>query len=114
MVAKKYEKEIKDEVRRKLMSESYQKGIKEQKLEVVGYPDVEEIQFAPGQPFQFAATVETAPEFEMPDYRGLPATRDGTRVTEEDIDKALKALQLQQAKFDKVDRPIREGDFAVI
>jgi len=114
MVLKKYEKDIQDEVKRKLISDSYSKGLKEHKLDVVGYPDIEEIQFAKGQPFQFAATVETAPQFEMPEYRGLPAKRDKTRVTEEDIDKAILALQMQQAKFDKVDRAVQEGDFAVI
>ncbi|HKQ39032.1 MAG TPA: trigger factor, partial [Verrucomicrobiae bacterium] len=114
MVAKKYEKEIQDEVKRKLMADSYQKALKEQKLDVVGYPDIEEIQFAAGQPFQFAATIETAPKFEMPEYRSLPAKRDATRVTDQDIEKALNALQLQQAKFETVDRPLKEGDFAVI
>lgn len=114
MVAKKYEKEIEEEVKRKLMAESYQKALKDQKLDVVGYPDIEEIQFAAGQPFQFAATIETAPKFEMPEYRGIPAKRDTTRVTDQDIEKALHALQLQQAKFETADRPIQEGDFAVI
>src|SRR6185436_20922130 len=66
MVTKKYEKEIEEEVKRKLMADSYQKALKEQKLDVIGYPDIEEIQFAVGQPLQFAATVETAPQFEMP------------------------------------------------
>jgi trigger factor len=114
MVAKKYEKEIQDEVKRKLMAENYQKAIKEQKLDVIGYPDIEEIQFGVGQPFQFAATIETAPQFEMPEYRGLPAKRDSARVTDDDIENALRALQMQQAKFNKVDRAIQDGDFAVI
>jgi trigger factor len=114
MVAKKYEKEIEEEVKRKLMADSYQKALKEQKLDVIGYPDIEEIQFAAGQPFQFAATVETAPQFEMPEYRALPAKRDATRVSDSDTEKALNALQLQQAKFETADRPIQEGDFAVI
>lgn len=114
MVARKFEKEIQDEVKRKLMSESYQKAMKEKNLDVVGYPDVEEIQFGAGKPFQFAATVETAPEFEMPEYRGLPARREGTRVSDTDIENALRALQLQMANFEKVDRAVREGDFVVI
>jgi trigger factor len=114
MVLKRYEKDIEDEVKRKLVSESYQKAVKDHKLEPVGYPDIEEIQFTKGQPFQFAATIETAPKFEMPDYRGLQAKRDIARVTEADIDRAVNALQMQQAKFDKIDRAVQEGDFAVI
>lgn len=114
MVLKRYEKDIEDEVKRKLVSESYQKAVKDHKLEPVGYPDIEEIQFTKGQPFQFAATIETAPKFEMPEYRSLPAKREIARVTEADIDRAVNALQMQQAKFDKVDRAVQEGDFAVI
>ena len=71
MVVRKYEKNIQDEVKRKLISETYKKAIEEQKLEVLGQPDIEEIQFSRGQPLQFAATVETAPE------RFLQISRDG-------------------------------------
>ena len=63
MVAKKYEAEIKDEAKRKLMGDCYRKALEEKKLSVVGHPDIEEIQFGRGQILQFAATVETAPEF---------------------------------------------------
>ena len=66
MVLKRYEKEIEDEAKRKLMGDSYRTALKDHKLAVVGYPDIEEIQFARGQPFQFAATIETHPEFELP------------------------------------------------
>src|SRR5947209_11577260 len=76
MVLRKYEKDIQDEVKRKLISDSYKKAIEEQKLDVLGYPDIEEIQFNRGQPLQFAATVETAPEFELPDYKGLLVKRE--------------------------------------
>ena len=114
MVLKKYEKDIEEEVKRKLMSDAYHKGVKEQKLNVVGYPDLEQIQFARGQAFQFAATLETAPDFEMPEYRGLPARREAAVVTEAEIDRALEALRGQLANFDKVDRPSQQGDFVVV
>ena len=67
MVLRKYEKDISDEVKRKLISDSYRKALDEKKLDVVGYPDIEEIQFGRGQTLQFAATIETAPEFELPE-----------------------------------------------
>ena len=114
MVAKKYEKEISDEVKRKLMGDTFRQGIKDKKLNVVGYPDVEEIQFGRGQALQFAATVETAPDFPMPEYRGIPAKRENATVTEEDITRALERLQEHQAKFDQVERPVRLGDFVVV
>jgi len=114
MVAKRYEQDILTEVKKKLISETYRQGIKDQKLEVVGYPDIEEIQFAKGQALQFAATIETAPQFEMPEYRGLPARRDVATVTEEDIAKAIEALRNQQGKFENVDHAVEENDFVVL
>ena len=58
LVLKKYEADIKDEVKRKLIGDAYRKALEEKKLQVIGYPDIEEIQFGRGQNLQFAATVE--------------------------------------------------------
>lgn len=114
MVLKRFEKEIEDEAKRKLMGDTYRSALKEHKLEVIGYPDIEEIQFGRGQAMQFAATVETAPEFELPNYRGLVAQREKRGVTEEDIDSALKLLADRVSNFNKVEREAKEGDVIVV
>ena len=114
MVLKKYEKDIANEVRRKLISDSYRQAVDEQKLDVLGYPDIEEIQFSRGQPLQFAATIETAPEFELPDYKGLPVQREARSVTDEDLEKALNAIRQQQISYGTVERPLQTGDIAVV
>src|SRR2546423_2615390 len=114
MVLRKYEKDIQSEVKKKLISDSYRKAVEEQKLDVLGYPDIEEIQFNRGQPLQFAATIETAPEFELPEYKGLPVKREARTVTEEDIERALNALREPQVTFKTVDRPVQNGDIAVV
>ncbi len=72
LVLKKYEADIKTEAKRKLIGDHYRKALEEKKIAVIGYPDIEEIQFGRGQNLQFAATVETAPEFQLPEYKGLP------------------------------------------
>jgi len=114
MVAKKYEAEIKDEAKRKLIGDSYRQAIDEQKLKVVGYPDIEEVQFGQGQILQFTATVETAPDFELPEYKGLPATIETKAVTDADVERALEMLRGQQATFNTVTRPLANGDVAVV
>lgn len=114
MVLRKYEKDIQDEVKRKLISDSYKKAVEEQKLDVLGYPDIEEIQFNRGQPLQFAATIETAPEFELPEYKGLPVKKENRTVTEQDLERALQALREPRVTFQTIDRPIQTGDIAVV
>ena len=114
MVVKKYDAEIKDEAKRKLIGDAYRKAIDEQKISVVGYPDIEEVQFGRGQALQFTATVETAPEFQLPEYKGLPATLETKSVTDADVDKALDLLRGQHASFNTVARPLANGDIAVV
>ena len=114
MVVKKYEAEINEEAKRKLIGENYRKAVAEQKIAVIGYPDIEEVQFGRGQVLQFTATVETAPEFQLPEYKGLPATVEAKSVTDADVAKALDMLRGQQAKFDTVARELKTGDIAVV
>jgi trigger factor len=114
MIAKRYEKDIQDEVKKKLIPDAYRKAVDEQKLDVVGYPDIEEIQFGRGQALQFAATVETAPEFQLPEYKGLPVKRDTTNVTDEDVVRALDMLRGRQVDYKTVDRAAQTGDVAVV
>jgi trigger factor len=114
LVVKKYESEIADEVKRKLMGDAYRKAIEEQKLDVIGYPDIEEIQFGRGQALQFAATVETAPDFQLPEYKGLHVKREAKSVTDADLERALNLLRDQQVKFETVPRAAQAGDIAVV
>ena len=114
MVIKKYDAEIKDEAKRKLIGDAYRKAIDEQKISVVGYPDIEEVQFGRGQSLQFTATIETAPEFQLPEYKGLPATFETKSVTDADVERALDLLRGQHASYNTVARPLANGDIAVV
>jgi len=114
MVIKKYDAEIKDEAKRKLIGDAYRKAIDEQKISVVGYPDIEEVQFGRGQNLQFTATIETAPEFQLPEYKGLPATLETKSVTDADVERALDLLRGQHASYNTVARPLANGDIAVV
>ncbi len=114
MVAKRYEADIQDEVKKKLIPDAYRQAVKEQKLDVVGYPDIEEIQFGKGQSLQFAATIETAPEFEMPEYKGISAKREKGEVSDVDVEKAINLLRDRQTDFKTVAREVAQGDVAVV
>jgi trigger factor len=114
MVVKKYGAEIKDEAKRKLIGDNYRKALDEQKIHAIGYPDIEEIQFDRGQNLIFAATIETAPEFQLPEYKGLPAKVEAKSVADADVARALDLLRGQHAKFETVTRELKAGDVAVV
>ena len=54
---------------------------------------------------RFRATVVTAPEFELPDYKDIPVQLPDTKVTEAEVDAAIERLRDQSADF--VDVPER-------
>jgi trigger factor len=114
LVLKKYEPDIKAEVKRKLIGDSYRQAVDEKKIAVIGYPDIEEIQFGRGQALQFAATIETAPEFQLPEYKGLPARREAKSVTPADVDRAIEMLAKQHVKFETIARELRPDDVVVV
>jgi trigger factor len=114
MVLRKYLHDIEEEAKRKIISEAYQKAVDEQNLDVLGRPDIEEIQFSRGQPLQFAATIETAPDFELPEYKGIPIQREARIVTDQDMERALDALRQPRTAFETVQRPAQAGDVVVV
>jgi trigger factor len=114
LVIKKYEADIQSDAKRRLIGESYRKALEEKKISVVSQPDIEEIQFGRGQNLQFAATIETAPEFQLPEYKGLPVKREVKSVTDEDVERALNLLAQQHSKFETVTRELKMGDVAVV
>jgi trigger factor len=114
LVMKAYTAQIDEEVKRQLISDSFRQAVKDQKLHLVGQPDIEEIQFGRGQALQFAATVETAPEFELPEYKGMPVRREVRIVTDDDIERALGVLREQRAIYTDMARPVQDGDFVVV
>ena len=114
LVIKKYEADIQNDARRRLIGESYRKALEEKKISVVSQPDIEEIQFGRGQPLQFAATIETAPEFQLPEYKGLSVKREIKSVSDDDVERALGLLAQQHTKFETALRPLQLGDVAVV
>jgi trigger factor len=114
MVVKKYEQDIATEAKRKLISENYRKAMEEQKLDSIGYPDIKEVQFGRGKELQFEATVETVPDFHLPEYKGLPAKREMQKVTDEDVVRALDVLRDQRVNYRTVERTLATNDIAVV
>ena len=113
-VMRSYGDKIGEEAKRTLMSDSYSKALKENGLRPVIMPEVEELQFGHGKPFQYLATLEVTPACELPEDNGLEVDKERRTVTGADIDKALDTLREQRVSYTDVDRPAGEDDFIVV
>src|SRR3954468_21923883 len=115
VIEKKFRKEIQDELTKALVSKSYHEAIAKKQLRVVSLTDVGDVEFGEDRSMRFRATVVTAPEFELPEYKNIPVQLPDSAVSEADIDTALERLRDQSADFiDVADRELAMGDFAVI
>ena len=113
-VMRSYGDKIGEEAKRTLMSDSYAKALKENELRPVIMPEVEELQFGHGKPFQYLATLEVTPAFEMPEYIGIEVEKERRSVNDVDIAKALDSLREQRVSYADMDRPAVEEDFIVV
>jgi trigger factor len=115
VIEKKFRKEIQEEVTRKLVSKSYHEAIAEKQLRVVSLTNLEDVEFGDDRSMRFRATVVTAPEFELPDYKSIPVTLPSAEVSPAEVEAALERLRDQSADFaDVPDRALAMEDFAVI
>lgn len=115
VIEAKFRKEIQDELTKKLVSKSYHDAIAEKELRVVSLTNLEDVQFGDDKSMRFRATVVTAPEFKLPEYKNIPVQLPDTKVLETDIEAALERLRDQSADFvDIPERGLQMDDFAVI
>ncbi len=115
VIEKRFRKEIHDELTKKLVSKSYYDAIEQKQLRVVSLTNLEDVQFGEDKSMRFRATVVTAPEFELPEYKNIPVQLPSIKVAEEDVDLALERLREQSADFvDVPERGLQMEDFAVI
>ncbi len=115
VIERKFRKEIQDELTKKLVSKSYHEAIAQQQLRVLSLTNLEDVEFGEDRSMSFRATVVTAPEFELPDYKSIPVELPAAEVTAEEVDAALERLRDQSADFqDVAGRTLELEDFAVI
>jgi len=115
VIEKRFRKEIQEELTKKLVSKSYHDAIEQEQLRVASLANIEDVQFGEDKSMRFRATVVTAPEFELPEYKNISVQLPETRVYDAEVDTALERLRDQSADFvDAPERGLQMGDFAVI
>ncbi len=102
VVEKKFTKEIREEVTRQVLSDACRDAIKERNLRVLSLSEIEDVEWADDKSLKFRATLVLQPEFDVPDYKGIPVSVPATEVTDADVDESIENLREQQADFPDV------------
>lgn len=96
----------------------YQDALAEQELLPLGRPEADVKQTPEVADFSGDLVVEIEvdirPEIEIADWKGLKLEVDAAEVTDEDVDAEVDELRARFGTLKVVERPIENGDFAVI
>ena len=111
LVRRHFQGDIRSEVAQTLIPRFFQTAVKEQKWEIVGQPQFEDLKFEDEQPLTCKATFEIYPDFELKPYKELEVEEEPAAVTDSDVDKAIEELRESAATFEVVDdRPAMDDD----
>src|SRR5690606_28949939 len=115
LVEKRFAPDVREQVRRQLLSESYEQALEKNNLKVLGEPEFDnpdDIKLPESGPFNYSFSVEVQPEIQLPDFSQLTVKKPKIAVTEENVDQAMKNLREQQGTLVPVeDRGIEDGDY---
>ena len=96
-----------------ILPDAYESAVDEQKLEVVGYPQVE-IENVGKEGATFKCTVAVYPEVELGQYKGLEAVKAEVKVMAADEKARLKEMADSNSRLVEVERAVKKGDTANI
>lgn len=115
LIEKRFATDIREQVRRDLVGESYQQAIEKNKLQVLGepeFPEADKMKLPETGALSYSFTVEVQPEITLPDMTSLTVKKPKLEPTEANVDQALQNLREQQGKLiDVTDRGIEDGDY---
>ena len=111
VIRKKYSKELKAELNRKVSTAAYEAVLEHKDIRVYSILKVDPGEIDSNGPATVEVTVDIEPEFDLPDYEAYEYSINLTEVNEEEIEKEIDNLRDQRAAFEEVERSVEEGDY---
>lgn len=116
LVEKKFATDVRDDVRRQLISESYQQAIEKNNLKVLGEPefaeDSQKLELPESGSLKFSFEVEISPDFTLPELTGIAVKKPKVEVTADHLEQAMSNLRQQQGTLVPVeDRGLEAKDY---
>lgn len=106
---------IRQDVIESLVPKVIDTRFKEDRLNVVGQPEVKDLHFDDGDAARFKIEFEVAPEIELGEYRNVEVPYLEPALTDADIDEQIARLRNEKAQFINEDpRPAVDGDHALV
>ena len=115
ILEKTYGEHVRAEVAEKLVQDTYFDAVEKEKLDVVAHPEIKTPVFEKDGSFSYEAEVDTRPQFELSEYKGLEIEKEEIVVNEDEIDNEIERLRKENAPLRSVeDRAAQMNDIAIV
>lgn len=99
LVEKRFAGDVREEVRRALVSESYEQAMEKHSIQVIGEPQFDggdKIELPESGSMKYTFTVEVQPKITLPELKGIKVRKPKVEVKDENVDQAMSNLREQQ------------------
>ncbi len=115
LIEKRFAHDVKEQVRRNLISESYGQAVEKNNLQVLGDPQFDnskEIVLPESGPLSYSFEVEVQPDMTLPSLDGIRVKKPKIEVKDENVDQAMSNLREQQGALVPVEnRGVQSKDY---
>ena len=109
-----YRADIDKEAKRVMVGKFYRKALEQEKISAVDIVDIGSVLFSPATGASFTITIDVAPEFKLPQYKGVPVRVEQIAVTESQIDEQVDRMRLMFANLAPSEGPSQKDDVATV
>ncbi len=109
-IRRRFGREVRQEVAGELMQSTFVEAIQRERMAPAGSPNLDVLQMAPGEDFEFAATFEVYPPIELAPLARIDVKRPHAEITDADVDKMIENLREQRKHWHAVQREASDGD----
>ncbi len=109
-VRRRFGTRVRADVASDVIDRSFTDAVIQESLTPVGQPRVDIVNLAPGADFEYSATFEVLPTFQVADLSGMEVVRLEAEITEADIDQMVEDLRKRATIWEEAERSCADGD----
>ncbi len=115
LIEKKFYKDVSEQLKAELLLASLEQMGEKHHLNPLTQPDIDpyKIELPKEGPLEYEFDIEVAPEFELPEYKGLTLKRPMREIKDADVDKTQRVLLSRYGTLERKDGPAQLGDYLI-
>ncbi|MCE5280130.1 MAG: trigger factor [Planctomycetaceae bacterium] len=115
LIEKRFGKEVGQDVRNAIIGDSLTAALEKAELKTIGEPDLdlEKIELPDSGDMTYDFQIEIAPQFELPETKGIAVTKHVYEVNDDRVDEYLQQIVESRATFETAEDAAEKGDVVI-